>query len=104
MADTHVIISFLASGDLLSADNHCKQLGPRSGMKPCHVGQSLLCVATAACLPADPGVTSLIPVRYHTFMEIDHEIISTVILFPSTELFKKGCCQIQAKVCARSTA
>ena len=27
----------------------------------------------------------------------------TVILLPSAELFKKGCCQLQAKVCARST-
>ena len=32
-----------------------------------------------------------------------HEIISTVILLPSAESFKKGCCQLQAKVCARST-
>ena len=38
----------------------------------------------------------------HTFMEIDHEIISTVILLPSAESFKKGCCQLQTKVCARS--
>ena len=37
------------------------------------------------------------------FVEIDHEIISTVILLPSAESFKKGCCQLQAKVCARST-
>ena len=29
--------------------------------------------------------------------------ISTVILLPSAESFKKGCCQLQAKVCARST-
>ena len=36
-------------------------------------------------------------------VEIDHEIISTVILLPSAESFKKGCCQLQAKVCARST-
>ena len=35
-------------------------------------------------------------------VEIDHEIISTVILLPSAE-FKKGCCQLHAKVCARST-
>ena len=28
-------------------------------------------------------------------------IISTVILLPSAESFKKGCCQLQAKVCAR---
>ena len=29
---------------------------------------------------ADPGFASLIPARSHTFIEIDHEIISTVIL------------------------
>ena len=45
----------------------------------------------------------LIPARSHTFVEIDHEIISMVILLPSAESFKKGCCQLQAKVCARST-
>ena len=48
-------------------------------------------------------MASSIPARDHTFVEIDHEIISTVILLPSTESFKKGCCQLQAKVCARST-
>ena len=41
------------------------------------------------------------PVPY--FEEIDHEIISRVILLPSAESFKKGCCQLQAKRCARST-
>ena len=50
-----------------------------------------------------PGVASSIPARYHTFVEIDHEIISTVILLPSADLFKKGCCQLQAKVCAQIT-
>ena len=44
----------------------------------------------------DPG-----PVPY--CVEIDHEIISTVILLPSADLFKKGCCQLQAKVCAQIT-
>ena len=34
-------------------------------------------------------------------MEIDHEIISTVFLLPSADAFKKSCCQLQAKVCAR---
>ena len=29
---------------------------------------------------ADQGVVSLIPAQSHTFVEIDHEIISTVIL------------------------
>ena len=70
---------------------------------PGSVAQSVTCLATDACLTADPGVASSIPVRSHTFVEIDHEIISTVILFPSAELFKKGCCQLQAKVCAGIT-
>ena len=48
-------------------------------------------------------VASLIPALYHTFVEIDHEIISTVIHLPSADLFKKGCCQLQAKVCAQIT-
>ena len=61
------------------------------------------CLDTDACLIADPGVASSIPARYHTFVEIDHEIISTVILLPSADLFKKGCCQLQAKVCAQIT-
>ena len=67
------------------------------------VAQSVTCLATDASLTADPGVASSIPARSHTFVEIDHEIISTVILLPSAEPFKKGCCQLQAKVCARST-
>ena len=64
-------------------------------MKPGRVAQSVTCLATDACLTADPGVASSIPARYHTFVEIDHEIISTVILLPSADLFKKGCCQLQ---------
>ena len=67
------------------------------------VAQSVTCLATDACLTADPGVASSIPARYHTFVEIDHEIISTVILLPSADSFKKGCCQLQAKVCAQIT-
>ena len=43
------------------------------------------------------------PVLSHTFVEIDREIISTVILLPSFESFKKGCCHLLVKVCARST-
>ena len=44
------------------------------------------------------------PARSHTFLEIDHEIVSTVILLPSAESFMKVvCCQLQAKVCAGST-
>ena len=72
-------------------------------MGPGRIAQSETCLATDACLTADPGVASLIPARFHTFVEIDREIISTVILLPSADQFKKGCCQLQAKVCARIT-
>ena len=68
---------------------------------PGRVAQSVTCLVTDAKLTADPGVASSIPARSHTFVEIDHEIISTVILLPSAESFMKGCCQLQAKVCAR---
>ena len=69
--------------------------------KPGRVAQSVTCLVTDAKLTADPGVASLIPARSHTFVEIDHEIISTAILLPSAEPFMKGFCQLQAKVCAR---
>ena len=68
---------------------------------PGRVAQSVTCLVTDAKLTADQGVASSIPARSHTFVEIDHEIISTVILLPSAESFMKGCCQLQAKVCAR---
>ena len=64
--------------------------------------QSVTCLATDASLTADPEVASLISARSHTFVEIDHEIISTVFLLPSAVSFKKSCCQLQVKVCARS--
>ena len=65
---------------------------------PGRIAQSVTCLVTDASLTADPGVASSIPARSHTFVEIDHEIISTVIPLPSAESFKKGCCQLQAKV------
>ena len=48
----------------------------------------------------DPGLVSLIMAWFHTFMEIDHEIFSTVILL--LPLIQEGLvtCQLQAKVCA----
>ena len=49
------------------------------------VAQSVTCLAIDASLTADPGVASSIPSRYNTFVEIDHEIISTVILLPSAD-------------------
>ena len=62
-----------------------------------------MCLATDAKLTADPGVASLIPAQSNTFVEIDHEIISTIILLPPAESFMKGCCQLQAIVCAQIT-
>ena len=66
---------------------------------PCHVAQLVTCLATDACLTGDPGIASSILAWSHTFMEIYHEIISLVILIPSADAFKKGCCQLQVKVC-----
>ena len=73
------------------------------GREPGCIAQSVMSMATDVSLTADSGVVSLIPAWSHTFMEIDHEIISTVILLPSPESIKKGCCQLQAKVCVPST-
>ena len=56
--------------------------------EPGRVAQSVTCLATDARLTADSGVASSIPVRSHTFVEIDHEMISTVILLPSADSFK----------------
>ena len=67
------------------------------------VAQSVTFLATEASLTAGPGAASLIPAQSHTFVEIDHVIISSVILLPSAESLKKGCCQLQAKICAQST-
>ena len=57
---------------------------------PGRVAQSVKCLATDACLTANPGVASLIPVQSHTFVEIDREIISTVILLPSADFIQEG--------------
>ena len=57
-----------------------------------YIAQLVTCLATEACLTADPGVTSSILVRPHTFMEIGHEMISVVILLPWAESFKMGFC------------
>ena len=60
-------------------------------------------VSNNVCLTADPGVARLILAGSHTFVEIDHKIFSMVILLHSANLFKKGWCQLQAKVCAQIT-
>ena len=50
-----------------------------------HVAQSVTCLAADTCLTADPGVASSILARSHTFVEIDVQIISMVILLPSAD-------------------
>ena len=79
----------------------CRKLG--LSWDPGQPTQSVTCLATDESLTADPGLASSIPAWSHTFVEIDYEIISVVILLPSAESFKKGCGQLQAKVCARRT-
>ena len=58
---------------------------------------------SVTCLTTVPGVRSSIRDCSHSFVEIDHEIVSMVILLPSADFFKKGCRQLQAKVCAQCT-
>ena len=53
-----------------------------------------MCLTSDVCLTADPGVPSLIAAGSHAFMEIDREIISTVISHPSAVSFKRSSCQL----------
>ena len=53
-------------------------------------------------LIVDPEAMSLILAWSHTFVEFDDAIFSiTILLLPLTQ---EGLCQLQAKVCARSTS
>ena len=73
-------------------------------MSPGRVAQLVTCLATDGSLTAYPGVTGSIPARSHTFVEIDHEIISMIILLLSTESFKKSCLlSVTCELCAQST-
>ena len=49
------------------------------------IAQLVPCLTADTCLAADPGVASLTSARSHSFLEIDHEIISTAILLPSAD-------------------
>ena len=82
------IANRLAKEAAVDAENMpevCSPLTSIDSLLPGRVAQSVTCLATDVCLTADPGVASSIPARYHTFVEIDHEIISTVILLPSAD-------------------
>ena len=54
------------------------------------VAQSVMCLALYTCLTADPGIASSILAWSHTFVVIDHEIISTVVLIPSADSRRVG--------------
>ena len=49
------------------------------------VAQSVTCLTPGVYKTADPGVSSSITAWSHTLVEIDHEIISMVILLSSTD-------------------
>ena len=68
----------------------CAQKPPINSQTVGRVAQSVTCLATDACLAAEPGVQgSRVRSWSLTFVEIVHEIISTVILFPSADSIKK---------------
>ena len=54
-----------------------------------------MCLTADTCLTADPGAASSIPARYHTFVKIDHEISSMVILF--LPLIQEGLWSVTSK-------
>ena len=78
---------------LLNQDYRYHKIRKAFSKIPGSVAKSIMCLATDARLTEDPGVAISIPARFYTFLEIDHEIISAIILLPSAESFKKGCCQ-----------
>ena len=59
------------------------------------------CLTTDARQTADPGVASSIPAQSHTFVEIDHEIISNVILLHSAESFQEGLSVTRESMCTK---
>ena len=65
---------------------------------PGHLAQSVACPTADSFLTADQGVASLILARSHTFVEINHEIISMAILLPSADSRRV----VVSKVCAQS--
>ena len=49
------------------------------------IAQVVTYLAVDTCLTAESRVPSWIPAPFHTFVEIDQEIISTVIIFPPAD-------------------
>ena len=65
------------------------------------VAQSLMCMAADTRLTADPWAASSMQTQTHTFVDIDHEIISMAIFY--LPLILEGSYQLKAKVCAGNT-
>ena len=61
---------------------------------PGHVAQSVNLLTADMCLTADPGVTSLILVRFDTFIEIDHDIFLQP--FSSLQLIQEGLLSVKS--------
>ena len=64
---------------ILHLDSYLKKFMPDQ------VVQSVTCLTADTYLTADSGVAISLPARSHTFLEIDHEIISTAIHLPSAD-------------------
>ena len=52
---------------------------------PGRIAQSDTCLTADTCMTSDPGVMSLITTQSNTFVEFDHEIISTAVLLSSAD-------------------
>ena len=96
-----VLLIFLTQPRLIFKTHHpiTKLLCPSqsSSIRNCSIS-----LTTDACLTAESGVSSSIQARSYTFVEIGYEKNSMIILIPFSESFKKGYCQLQSKICARS--
>ena len=63
------------------------------------VAQSVTCLTTDARLTVDPGVVSYIQAWSHTFVVIDHEVISTFILFLLADSFRRVVVSYKQSMC-----
>ena len=63
------------------------------------VVQLVTCLTTDKCLAADQGVASLILAWSHTFLEIDHDIISMVFL--PLPLIREGLSVTSESMCSK---
>ena len=67
--------------------------------RPCEPGEPGPLVQSVTCPTADQGVTSFDPARSNIFVEIYHEIISTVILL--LPLIPGGLSAISESMCTK---